>query len=276
MRHYFTTRVRVVLVVAVLLAALLAVLSSLTGLNIGEMFVQGVLTPLRSGVSELKDQAEQIYSYMFNYEALQAENIALKEQIAQMEDNARVADSVSRENDRLRALLDLQNAHEDYELVDAYIIAWGSNDWTNTLTINRGANLGIEEGMCAITANGEVVGLVTEVGSNYAVIKTVLDSSLGISATIASSGYNGMVQGNYTGGNENLLRMNYLPSGAVIRNNDQVVTSGSTTYPRDLILGYVVDAGFADTGIAKYALLRPAADIDTLEQVFILTNYNAG
>jgi len=276
MRHYLTPRIRVVLVVAVLLAALLAVLSSLTGLNIGEVVVQGVLTPLRTGVSELKDQAEQIYSYMFNYEALQAENIALKEQIAQMEDNARVADSVSRENDRLRALLDLQNAHEDYKVVDAYIIAWGSNDWTNTLTINRGANLGIEEGMCAITANGEVVGLVTEVGSNYAVIKTVLDSSLGISATIASSGYNGMVQGNYTGGNEDLLRMNYLPSAAVIRNNDMVVTSGSTTYPRDLILGYVVDAGFADTGIAKYALLRPAADIDTLEQVFILTDYNAG
>ena len=276
MRHYLTPRIRVVLVVAVLLAALLAVLSSLTGLNIGEVVVQGVLTPLRTGVSELKDQAEQIYSYMFNYEALQAENIALKEQIAQMEDNARVADSVSRENDRLRALLDLQNAHEDYKVVDAYIIAWGSNDWTNTLTINRGANLGIEEGMCAITANGEVVGLVTEVGSNYAVIKTVLDSSLEISATIASSGYNGMVQGNYTGGNEDLLRMNYLPSAAVIRNNDMVVTSGSTTYPRDLILGYVVDAGFADTGIAKYALLRPAADIDTLEQVFILTDYNAG
>ena len=276
MRHYLTPRVRVVLVVAVLLAALLAVLSSLTGLNIGEVVVQGVLTPIRTGVSELKDQAEQIYSYMFNYEALQAENIALKEKIAQMEDNARVADSVSRENDRLRALLDLQNAHEDYKVVDAYIIAWGSNDWTNTLTINRGANLGIEEGMCAITANGEVVGLVTEVGSNYAVIKTVLDSSLGISATIASSGYNGMVQGNYTGGNEDLLRMNYLPSAAVIRNNDMVVTSGSTTYPRDLILGYVVDAGFADTGIAKYALLRPAADIDTLEQVFILTDYNAG
>ena len=276
MRHYLSPKIRVILVVAVLLAALMAVVNSLTGINVGEVMVQSILTPLRTGVSELKDQAEQIYSYMFNYEALQAENIALKEKIAEMEDNARVADSVSRENDRLRALLDLLDAHEDYKLVDAYIIAWGSNDWTNTLTINRGANLGIEEGMCAITANGEVVGLVIEVGSNYAVIKTVLDSSLGISATIASSGYNGMVQGNYTDGQEDLLRMNYLPSAAVIRNNDQVVTSGSTTYPRDLILGYVVDAGFADTGIAKYALLRPAADIDTLEQVFILTDYNAG
>ena len=37
-----------------------------------------------------------------------------------------------------------------------------------------------------------------------------------------------------------------------------------------------MDADFDDTGVAKYALLKPAADIDTLEQVFILTNYNAG
>jgi rod shape-determining protein MreC len=182
----------------------------------------------------------------------------------------------SRENDRLRELLNLKNTHEDYETVDAYIIAWGSNDWSNTITINRGTNAGIEEGMCAITANGEVVGRVTEVGSNYAVVKTVLDSSLGISATISSSGYNGMVQGNYTSGDESLLRMNYLPTSSVIRNNDMVVTSGSTSYPRDLIIGYVIDAGFADTGVAKYALLKPAADIDTLEQVFILTAYNAG
>lgn len=276
MKHYISTRVRVVLVVAVLLAALLAVLSNLTGLKIGEMVVQGVITPLRTGVSKLTDQAEQLYSYIFNYEALLAENIALKEKIAQMEDDARVADSVSRENDRLRALNNLLNTHEDYKLVDAYIIAWSSNDWSNTLTINRGTNVGIDVGMCAITANGEVVGQVTEVGTNYAVVKTILDSSLGISATIASSGYNGMVQGNYIEGEENLLRMNYLPTSSVIRNNDQVVTSGSTTYPRDLILGYVIDAGFADTGVAKYALLRPAADIDTLEQVFILTEYNAG
>jgi hypothetical protein len=38
-------------------------------------------------------------------------------------------------------------------------------------------------------------------------------------------------------------------------------------------LGYVVDAGFNDTGVAKFALLRPAADIDTLEQVFIITSF---
>lgn len=275
MRHYFSTRVRVVIVVAVLLAVGLAVLSNLTNLSLPDMVVQGILTPIRTGVSRLTDQAEQLYSYMFRYEALAAENEALKEQLAQMEDDARIADSVSRENDRLRALLKLTDAHEDYELVDAYVIAWGSADWTSTLTVNRGTAAGIEVGMCAITANGEVVGLVTEAGRNYAIVKTVLDSSLGISATLASSGYSGMVQGNYVEGEESQLRMNYLPSNSAIRIGDQVVTSGSTVYPRDLILGYVIDADFDETGVAKFALLEPAADIDTLEQVFILTAYNA-
>jgi rod shape-determining protein MreC len=274
MRHFFSGRVRVVLVLAVLLAIGLTALSNLTDLTLPDTIVQNIMTPIRAGVSKLTDQAEQIYSYMFRYEALAAENAVLKEQLAQMEDDARAADSVSRENDRLRALLDLKNAHEDYELVDAYIIAWASADWSSTITINRGSSAGIERNMCAITANGQVVGMVTEVGTNYAIVKTVLDSSLEISATIATSGYNGMVQGNYTTGNENLLRMDYLPSNAIIRNNDQVVTSGSTVYPRDLILGYVIDAGFDDTGVAKYALLEPAADIDTLEQVFIITQYN--
>ena len=276
MRHYFSTRVRVVLITAVRLAALRAVISSLTGFDLPDKAVQSVLTPLRAGASHLKEQAEQLYSYIFRYEALLAENAALKEQIAQMEDKARVADSLSRENDLLRAALDLVSDHEDYKLVDADVIAWSTTDWSNTLTINRGSNAGIEKDMCAVTANGEVVGLVVEVGSNYAVVKTLLDPSLQISATVSASGYNGTVRGNYTTGDDDLLRMDYLPSDSVIRNNDQVVTSGSTTYPRDLILGHVVDAGFADTGIAKYALLKSAADIDTLEMLFILTDYNPG
>ena len=276
MRHFFTTKIRVILVLSLLLAIGLAVVSNLTDLNLPNVIVQGIITPLRTGVSKLTDQAEQMYGYIFRYEAIAAENAALKEELAQMKDDARLADTLKRENDRLRALNELKSTHEDYVLVDAYIIVWGSNDWTSTLTINRGTNVGIAAGMCAITANGEVVGLVTEAGPNYAVIKTILDSSLGISATITSSGYNGMVQGNYVEGREDMLRMNYLPSNAVIRNNDQVVTSGSTVYPRDLILGYVVDADFDDTGVAKFALLKPAADINTLEQVFILTDYNAG
>ena len=274
MRKLFTTKIRVILVLALLLTAGLAILSSVTNQSLPSMLVQGVLAPFRAGATALNRQAEQFYSYMFEYESLAAENELLKEQIAQMEDDARQADSITRENERLRQLLDLKSVHEDYELVDANIISWSSTDYTNTITINRGSNAGIEVGMCAITANGQVVGLVTEVGPNYAIVKTVLDSTLEISATIASSGYNGMVTGGYIDGHETLLKMDYLPSSAIIRNKDQVVTSGSTVYPRNLILGYIVDAGFDDTGVAKYAILQPAAEIERLEQVFILTNYS--
>ena len=276
MKHFFSSRVRVVLIVAVLLAAILAVVGSLTGFSLPDMVVKGILTPVRTGASKLADKAEQLYNYMFEYESLAAENAQLKEEVARLEEDARMADSVARENDRLRALLALKEANEDYQLVDCYIISRSSQEWSSSFTVNKGKSAGIEAGMCAITANGEVVGLVSEVGSNYAVVKSVLDSSLEISATIASSGYNGMVQGGYSTGKEGLLRMDYLPSSAVIRNNDEVVTSGSTVYPRNLVIGYVVDAGFDDTGVAKFALLEPAVNVGSLEQVFIVTAYDAG
>ena len=255
MKHLFSGRVRIILIVAILLSAALAVLSNATGMSIPAMLTQSVMAPIRYGATALTDQAEQWYSYMFRYEALVAENEALKSQISQMEDEARRADSVDRENQRLRELNKLRTAHEDYELVDAYIIGWSSTDWTNTMTINRGTDAGINMGMCAITENGEVVGLVTEAGPNYAVVKTVLDSTLEISCIIASSGYNGMCKGGYYYKDINHLKLDYLTSSAIIRNNDQVVTSGSTVYPRDLIVGYVVDAGFDATGVAKFAVL---------------------
>ena len=276
MRHFFSTRVRVILIVSLLIAALLGVVSGVTGQNIPSMLVQTALTPLRSGANAVMQQAEQIYDYLFRFEQMKAENAALRQQIAKMQEDALEADALRKENERLRQLLGLQMELETFDQVDAYIIARSSaSEWVSTLTINRGSNAGIAVGMCAITESGAVVGLVSEVGPNYAVVKTVLDSSLQISATISENGYAGMVSGGYTSGHSDLLRMDYLPSAAVIRNNDQVVTSGSTVYPRNLILGYVVDAGFEDSGVAKYAILRPAANIDELEQIFIITNYEA-
>ena len=273
MRHLFSMKVRSLLAAAVLLTAALAVLSNMTGQSIPHLAVQGVLAPFRYAGNALTKQAENIYTYLFEYEALKAENEELRKKVTQMEELAREADAMARENDRLRDILDMSRTHEEYVLVDAYIIAWSSTDWSSTITINRGTRSGIQPGMVAITSDNEVVGVVTEAGSDYAVVKTVLDSSLEISATIASSGYNGMVSGGYIEGRKDMLRMRYLPSSAVIRNNDQVVTSGSAVYPRNLILGTVVDAGYDDTGVAKYAVLEPAAAVGKLEQVFILTNF---
>ena len=273
MKQLFNTKLRIILVVAVLITAGLSVLAGLTNQSLPDLLIQGALTPFRRAATSFTNTVERYYSYMFKYEALEAENQVLKAQIAQMEDTARKADATTRENERLRKANNLLTTHDSYVMVDAYIIGWSSTDFTNVLTINRGTNSGIDVNMCAVTENGEVVGLVTQVGPNYAQVKTVLDSTLEISSTISDSGYNGMVSGGYIKGNEKLLRMNYLPSAAIIRNNQQVVTSGSTVYPRGLVVGSIVDAGFEATGVAKYALLEPAADINALEQIFIITQY---
>ena len=276
MRHFFSNRVRAVMIASLLIAALLAVVSGLTGKNIPNMLVQSALRPLRGGANAVMGQVQQVYDYLFRYEQLESENAALKEQLSKLQQDALEADALRRENARLKALAKLLAEHDDYRVVDAYIIARSAaHEWNSSLTINRGSNAGITVGMCAITENGEVVGLVQEVGPDYAVIKTVLDSSLQISGTVSENGYAGMVSGGYRSGYRDLLRMEYLPTAAVLRNNDKVVTAGSTVYPRNLILGYVVDAGFEETGIAKYAMLQPAVDISELEQIFIITDYEA-
>ena len=276
MKRFFSSKVRTVLVIAVVLAAALTVIGNLTGSTPLDGVVKGLMTPISTAASHLKNGAAQLYSYLFRYEALAAENADLKEQLAQISNDARKLDAMTRENARLRAALELQQDHEDYKLVDAYIIDRDSQDWASTFTINRGSAAGIAEGMCVVTENGEVVGLITSVGSNYAVVTTVLDSSLEVSATIASTGYNGMVRGGYTVGLDGYLRMDYLPTSAVIRNQDQVVTSGSTVYPRDLVLGRIIDAGYDDTGVAKYAVLEPAVNVSSIEQLFVITEYDAG
>lgn len=274
MKKVLTTKVKIVLVLTVILTVALVLLNSFgQGGSFPERVVQGIMTPLRSGVNGLVQQAEKLYGYIYRYEALEAELQKLRDEIAAMENDARTADALQRENQRLKELNGLKEEREDFVLVSAYIITWDSNDWTSSFTINKGAASGIDKDMVAITAQGEVVGLVTAVGSNWATVTTVLDSSLEVSANIASSGQSGMVQGAYTTGAEGMLRMDYLPADAVIRNGDQVVTAGSTLYPRDLIVGHVANAGFDETGVSKYALLTPAADFDNLEQVFILTAY---
>ena len=132
MRHFFSPRVRAVIIVSLVIAVLLAVASNLTGKNYPGMIVQTIMAPLRTGAKVMTDQAEQIYDYIFKYKFLETENDRLKEELSQLQRDAREVDSLVRENERLRKLLELKAAHEDYELVDGYIIARSSGDWLST------------------------------------------------------------------------------------------------------------------------------------------------
>jgi len=266
-------KVKFILLLSVICAIAIAILIGVFGTLIPEKAIQSVLTPVRSGFAAITRQIERYYNYIFSYESLKAENEYLEEKINSMEDEVRTLDSLQRENERLRDLLELKEEHQDFKFCSAYVISWGSSNWKSTFTIAKGESSGISTGMVAVTSLGQVVGLVTETGNNWATVTTILDSSMEISASVTSTGYNGVVHGTYATGKEGGLRMNYLPNDSVLRNDDQVVTTGSTVYPKDLILGYIEDAGFDETGVSKYAVLEPAADFDSLEQIFIITEY---
>ncbi len=268
-------RGKLILVLAVVVAAVIAICSALFGSTFLHKGVQGLLTPIRGGVNALSRQVERYYNYVFNYESLVAENNYLRSKISDMEEEMRTADALERENTRLKELLNLSEEHIDYHLDAAYIVSWDSSGWKSTFSINKGTKAGLDKGMIAVTELGQVVGVITDAGSNWATITTILDTSMEISASVASSGYTGVVQGSLNPSDKGSLRMSYLPSNAILRNNDQVVTTGSTVYPKDLIIGYIVNAGYDETGVSKFASLEPAANFESLEQVFIITQFDS-
>ena len=276
-RKFWTPRVKAIVIAALVLALLVSIAAAvITGTPFFTNAVQTILSPLRSGMAAIDRQAERYYNYLFSYESLQAENEKLQKELLDMQQSVRTAETYQRENERLRLLLQLSEEHEDYSFVSAYIISWNASNYKSEFTIAKGASAGLSEGMCAVTENGQVIGLVSAVGANWATITTILDSSLEISASVASSGYTGVVQGTYLADGTSVLRMNYLPTEAVLKNDDQVVTTGSTLYPRGLLLGYLTDVGLDETGVAKYATLEPSCQLDQLEQVFIITDYKNG
>lgn len=273
-KKFWSARLKTILIAAVVVAIVLGVTVAVTsGTTFGENVVGAILSPFRAGIAAIDRQAERYYNYLFSYESLQAKNAELEKQILDMQEAVRTAEEYQRENERLRALAGLADEHEDYQFVSAYIISWESSNYTSAFTIGKGTNSGLAEGMCAVTENGQVVGLITDVGFNWATVTTLMDSSLEISVSISSSGYTGVVQGTYLPDNTSVLRMNYLPTNAVVKNNDQVVTTGSTLYPRGLLLGYITNVSLDETGVAKYATLQPSCDLDSLEQIFIITEY---
>ncbi len=277
MKKYFTTRLRVVLVLAVLAALI----------TIGSMFlwpgkagvlnnaVSVVLNPVKNGVTLLVDKAERLYNYLFGYELLQAENEQLQAELANMNQDIRDAQTYKTENERLRELENLTEKHTDYDLAIANVVSRSGGCYGSTMTISQGSSIGLEAGMCAITETGQVVGILSEVGTNWATVTTILDTTSEIGAYIFGSGYTCIAQGDFTLMKEGKLRASYLSSSATIRNSDQLLTSGDgDIYPPGLVIGGVTDVGDDETNVAKYAVITPTVDLDAVEQVFVIKSYD--
>lgn len=277
MRKLFTTRLRVVLVLAVLAALVTMgyiILRPGTASPMNNV-VSMVMTPMKNAATVLVGRAERFYNYMFGYEMLQAENDQLRMQMSQQNQDVRFSQTYKEENERLREALGLKSKHTDYDLEVANVVSWDSVGYGSVITISKGAAAGLETGMCAITADGQVVGLITETGESWAAVTTILDTTSEIGAYIFGRGYTSIAQGTFDLMSQGLLQASYIDSSATIRNGDQLLTSGDgDIYPPGLVLGTVSDVGTDEINVAKYAIITPTVDIWSVEQVFLIKSFN--
>ncbi len=278
MNKFFSARVKGILIAALVIAILCGVTALIRSeATFAGNAVNGLLQPVRSAMTAIARQVESFYNYIYRYELVAAENEELKARLAAANEQIRDAETYARENERFRTLLNLQQQHEDFVLVDASISAWSDSNWGSGFRIDKGSAQGVSVGQCVITENGQVAGLITETGRNWSTVMTILDPTSEIGATVYGSGYMGVAQGDFELMSGGRLRMNYLSTDAVIRNGDQVLTTGSGDfYPQGLLIGTITDVALDQAGVSKYAVITPAASVEELEQVFVIISYNYG
>ena len=241
-------------------------------------FVQNVAGIFKSPIQKVLSSAinwfDSMYGQIYEYDSLRAENESLRSQLADAQKSARDGIEASEENSRLRKLLELREKHTDYVMESCKVVLWSSSNWSSAFTISKGSSSGIELGDPVITEYGAVVGQVTELGTNWATVSTVIDVDMSVGAFVGATGNSGMVVGEYSFMREKTAKLTYLADGAQIFVGDDVLTSGSGgAFPAGLMIGTLIAVQTEAGGQIEYGIVEPQANLDSLVQVFIIKDF---
>lgn len=276
MKDFFRQNGLLVLAAAVLLTAIVGVTSMLLGGSSDPLSnaVAVVATPVRNAVNGVLNWAGEVKSYLTEHDELKAEVARLEEENAQLREQAREGQDAAEENERLRQLLDLREKRRDFAFESATVTAFSSSNWESTLTISKGSNFGIEVNDCVITETGALVGVVSEVGLNWATVATVIDTSIEMGGLVARTDSAGIVEGDFDLMLQGRVKLSYLPQSTELLSGDEVLTSGKGgVYPSGLVVGTVADIRRDESGLTRYAEVVPEVALDELIQVFVITDF---
>ena len=234
-----------------------------------------VLTgPVRKVLSSTVNWFDTIYGYLYKYDSLLAENESLRSQLADAQQSARDGIEASEENQRLRELLYLREKHTDYVMESAKLVLWSSSNWASAFNISKGYTSGIELGDPVVTEYGVLVGQITELGTNWATVSTLIDVDMSVGGYVTSTGSTGMVMGEFALMKNKTAKLTYLADGAQIFVGDEVLTSGSGgAFPAGLVIGTITNVQTEAGGQIEYGIVKPACDLDSLVQVFIIKDF---
>ena len=119
-----------------------------------------------------------------------------------------------------------------------------------------------------------MVGQVTELGTNWATVSTVIDVDMSVGAFVGATGNSGMVVGEYSFMRDKTAKLTYLADGAQIFVGDDVLTSGSGgAFPAGLMIGTLTAVQTEAGGQIEYGIVEPQAYLDSLVQVFVIKDF---
>lgn len=200
------------------------------------------------------------------------ENRQLRAKLAlQMQEGLR-AQELEDENRRLRDMVGFRKAAVT-RLCAAHVIGRDPSSWWKTVFIDAGSEQGVRPNLAVITPAG-LVGKTVSVTGSSACVLLIVDPNCKVAALVENSRDPGIVEGAFAGlGAEPLCRLEFINRDARIAAGNTVITSGlGGVFPKGIRIGSLEQAPVSESGLYKSARVRPSADLERLEEVFVILN----
>lgn len=193
-----------------------------------------------------------------DYRALKAQNLDLKQRLADLEE-------AKLENERIRQLVDFAEA-QDLPTIGAHIIGRPTDSRQLSILIDRGTNSGLKVGDAVVAAGG-LVGQVVEVTPWNARVRLITDPESGVAALVQRTRANGIVKGDLSGG----LELDFVDKKTPPVVGDVVLTSGlGGVYPKGIVIGEVTAVASLSSDLYPVVSIASRVDIARIEEVLVL------
>lgn len=231
-----------------------------------------VFIPMQRGINHVGSWISGKADNLKSLKGVMAENAELKTQVDALTSELNTIKLEQYELDNLRELLELDQKYPSYEKVAANVIGKDTGNWFSVFTIDKGSKDGIEVDMNVIAGSG-LVGIVTDVGPNYAKVRSIIDDTSKVSGMVLTTSDRCIVHGDLQEMNENqnILFTDLKDSDDEVAVGDPVVTSYiSDKYLQGILVGYINTMDVDANNLTKSGSITPAVDFEHIEEVLVI------
>ncbi len=195
----------------------------------------------------------------------------LEAEVASLSEANGVLRAKSYEADRLRELYGLSDEYDQYKKIAARVIAKDTDEWFQVFKIDKGTRDGVKVDMNVLSSKG-LCGIVTSVGYNYAIVRSIIDDESRVSAMTEHSLESCMVEGDITLYKNNRLRITGIDMNAAIVDGDKIVTSNiSSKFLPNILIGYANDVTVNENQLSKSGYIIPVTNFKNITEVLVIT-----